>query len=330
MGGFRRFCGQCGHELKQGARFCGTCGHSRPGNGRQTAATDSAHDPRAETGSVLQEAEAPPGDRQGDTIVPAAASRTIPDQGWSPAAQVLPSATPPLEGTPARMARPPNSRRLLVAGLVVLLAAGGTVAALVLLRHSDSSHPAAGIRHSAPKVSPAASTTPSATPTTAPPTQLNIQGLTIGIGTVNTDPDVTAVADTIAAYFGGIDARNYMQAWDLYTPALQAAIPLQPWSSALSTTQDSQIVVQSIQHDPSGAINANVLFQSHQAPQYGPNPGETCTNWSLDYRLVASSSAQAPSSASSSSGTSPSPSGPATPSYLINKVTGVGAGHVAC
>lgn len=142
------------------------------------------------------------------------------------------------------------------------------------------------------------------------------------MGAVNTDPDTTDVAATLAAYFAGINTTNYMQAWDIYTPALQAVIPFQPWSSALSTTQDSQVVVQSIQHDANGGIDAEVLFESHQAGEYGPNPGETCTNWSLDYQLAPSSGAQPSPSASSI--------GSASLSYLINKVTDVGAGHASC
>ncbi len=127
---------------------------------------------------------------------------------------------------------------------------------------------------------------------------------------MNTDPSVTDVATAIGGYFAGIDARNYQQAWDLYTPTQQGAIPFQPWSGALSTTQDSQIVMHSIHHDPSAGVDVTVFFSSQQAPQYGPNQGETCTNWSLDYQLVPSSSAGS--------------------SYLINKVTPVGAGHTAC
>jgi eukaryotic-like serine/threonine-protein kinase len=164
--------------------------------------------------------------------------------------------------------------------------------------------------------SPAPSAVSSPAPSAPPPTQVNIQGVTIGISAVNTDLDAMDVAATLAAYFGGIDARNYQQAWDTYTPALQEAVSFQTFSRLLSTSQDTQIVVQSIQHDPDGDLDVQVGFQSHQAGQYGPEPGETCTNWSLDYHLVASAGAQ--------------PSAAASPSYLISKVTDVGAGHASC
>jgi Protein kinase domain len=171
----------------------------------------------------------------------------------------------------------------------------------------------------APTSSPAPSAVSSPAPTSAaapPPTQVSIQGVTIGISAVNTDPDAMDVAATLAAYFGGIDARNYKQAWDTYTSALQAVVSFQTFSSELRTSQDTQIVVQSIQHDSNGDLDVQIGFQSHQAGQYGPDPGQTCTNWSLDYHLVASPGAQ--------------PSATASPSYLINKVTYAGAGHTSC
>jgi hypothetical protein len=198
----------------------------------------------------------------------------------------------------------------------VLLIAGGTVAGVLLVRQAHS-HPIASTPASIPASDSTTGTSAPPSPAaTAPPTQLDIQGLTVGIGAVNTDPNVTNVASVIGDYFAGIDARNYLQAWNLYTQAQQAAVPFQPWSSELSTTHDSQIAVQTIQQDPAAGLDATVLFQSHQAPQYGPNQGETCTNWSLVYQLVPSGG---------------QPASPATtPSYLIGKVTNVGAGHSPC
>jgi hypothetical protein len=197
-------------------------------------------------------------------------------------------------------------------GPLTIPGAAGLIAELIARVDALSPAPSAG---SSPV--PAAVASPAPTSSAAlRPTQVNLQGVTIGISAVNSDPAAMDVAATLAAYFGGIDARNYQQAWDTYTPALQAAVSFQTFSSALSTSQDTQIVVQSIQHDPDGDLDVQVGFQSHQAGQYGPSPGQTCTNWSLDYQLVASAGAQ------------PSPA--ASPSYLINKVTDAGAGHTSC
>jgi hypothetical protein len=206
-----------------------------------------------------------------------------------------------------------------LAVLAVLVAGGGSYATVLAIRHFQG-QPATpnNLAAISPTTAPATSASPSPSSSPSPPpapppppTQVTMNGITIGIGAVNTDPDATAVTTTLAGYFGGIDAGRYMQAWDTFTPALQEAVPFQPWANGLSTSQDSQVVVQSIQHNADGTIDADVSFQSHQAGQYGPNPGETCTNWSLDYQLVPGA-------------------GAGSLSYLINKVTDIGSGHTSC
>jgi hypothetical protein len=293
LGWEHRFCGRCGRELRPAARFCGTCGAPVPESADQGAARDGVPDP-------------PAGRRAGSYQ-----SGVVP---------TITAAPVPAHGTPPGPRRRPTSHWPLAVVVALLLAGGGT-GAVFLLRHSQpgsqpnlatqaSSHaPAETATTTSPSPTSPSPTSPSPAP---PPTQVTLNGMTIRISAVNTDPNATGVAATFAAYFSGIDSRNYMQAWDTYTPALQAAIPFQSWSSGLGTTHDGQVAVQSIQHDPNGDMTARVTFQSHQAGQYGPNPGETCTDWSLDYQLV-------PSSAGSSS-----------LSYLINEVATVGAGHASC
>jgi hypothetical protein len=193
--------------------------------------------------------------------------------------------------------------------LAVLLAGGGFTAALALIRHFDGDREPENLAADSP---PTASPTSSSTPPTS--TQVSMQGATVGISAVKADPDATAMAATLATYFGGINTKKYTQAWDTYTAALQTAIGFQSFATAVSTSRDSQIVVQSIQHDASGNIEAHVSFQSHQAGQYGPAKGETCTNWSLDYHLVPAGTA----------------AGPASLSYLIDKVADIGSGHTSC
>jgi hypothetical protein len=352
-----RFCVRCGHEIKTAARFCVTCGHSVPDGPGQAAEEVTAENRYEETrqapgvpahaatvtsGQVRR--QEPPltaatGDRGGSAVPPGV---NVFGPGIPPSAQAPPGIRPPVRSP----VRPPPRRAVrwpVAAALAVLVVTGGIVAGLFFTGHahnqpsathgspsgqgiiaavssptgitaSPSPSPPTGITAS-PSPSPPTGITASPSPS-PPPTQVNIQGVTVGISAVNTDPDAMDVAATLAAYFGGIDARNYTQAWDTYTPALQAVVSLQTFSSALRTSQDTQIVVQSIQHDSNGNLVAQVGFQSHQAGQYGPTPGETCTNWSLDYHLVAAPGTQSSATAS--------------PSYLINKVTDVGAGHASC
>jgi Double zinc ribbon len=344
----RRFCGRCGHELKPAVRFCGACGHSVPDSIGQDAARGSAEDLRAEprqapdlpayaqtiTAAPTSPAPPPPpppppatGEGWGSgAVLPGAADRAVSGQGGPSPFQAPPGARPPVRAAPARRPRRAAVGWPLAVALAVLVAAGGTAAGLLLTRHPGHSRLSSSQSQASPqhRITSVPSTTPSTSGTTtapsppSPPMQISSQGVTIGIGAVNTDSDAIDVADTLAAYFGGIDTRNYTQAWDTFTPSVQAGVPLQSFSSEVSTSRDSQVVVRSLQHDPNGDIDAKVTFQSHQAGQYGPNPGETCTNWSLDYQLVPSSGGQ------------PSSSGSASLSYLINTVKTVGAGHASC
>jgi eukaryotic-like serine/threonine-protein kinase len=278
-----RFCGRCGRERRPGGRFCGNCGHVLP---------VSADPARVQPG------------------LPGSGARPL------PLGLASSGSAPPQRGAPARTGRRPAYLLPFAAVLAILVAGGISAATVLVIRHFNG-QPAVqdNLAATSPTSAPPASTSQPQSQSQSPPpppTQVTVDGITISIGAVNTDPDATAVAATLASYFGGIDARNYRKAWDTYSSELQSGIPFQPFAHELSTSQDSQVVVQSIQDDASGNIDADVSFQSHQAGQYGPNQGETCTNWSLDYHLVPAAN----------------PTG--APSYLINKVTDIGPGHVSC
>lgn len=228
---------------------------------------------------------------------------------------------PPPVGSHHRTGSRPGYLIPLIVGLVVLVAGGGSAGAVALVHHLNAHHPqrAASAPIASASTSPVSSA-PESDPASAsappsPPGQVTAAGMTIGISAVNTDPDATAVATTLAAYFGGINSQNYRDAWDTFTSGEQAATGYDSWARNVSTSHDNQVTVQSIQDDGGGNLEADISFQSMQAGQYGPNPGETCTNWTLDYHLVASSGAT---------------SGSVQLSYLIDKVTYLGPGHTAC
>lgn len=339
MGGSQRFCTRCGHELRPGGRFCPACGHPVAQEGHPAALPDEKQMPAPANELTAPQPIAAGMEPIGPPPVTVEAQPTAaqPAAGWPAAAQ--PAAEWPAAGWPddADFAPPPavryppaaddgspggrngrRSRWLLALAVVVLVAAGGTAAALFFTHSSRNGEAAAnrsetttnGDISTAP--TPIGTPRPSPSPAPAAPAQVSVDGVTVDISAVNTDPNAAAVASSIGTYFGGIDSRNYLQAWNTFAPELQAKIPYQPWSSSLSTTRDTRVVLQNIRHDPNGDIDATVSFRSHQAPQNGPNPGETCTNWSLVYRLA------------------PAPAGSAPQPYLISKVKKVGAGHTAC
>jgi hypothetical protein len=297
-----RFCGHCGHALRADGRFCGNCGRVVPARPGPASAGQSSTPPgRQNLAGAPQQATDPP------TIAasraagqPVAGTGSDTGSGWA--------------GVPPGSAGRPAYLVPLAAVLALFVVGGVSAAVVVLIPHS---HGHAAVREklaaSSPTATPPASVGPSPAP--APPAQVTEDGMTISIGAVNTDRDATAVAATLGNYFGGIDAKNYRQAWDTYSAALRAAIPLPPLATALSTTEDNLVVVRSIEHDGNGNVEADVAFQSHQAGRLGPDPGETCTNWSLDYHLIP---------AADEAGS------PVSLSYVINQVTDIGAGHASC
>lgn len=335
MGDSPRFCVSCGHELGPGTRFCTACGH----------AVDEQDHAAAEDGTVpgerysaapsedygnppTSEVPAPPGGVTAPEPVTAEWSRQ-PTDLMSTAAEQRPEEPfdyPGLADRPSgrerlveeRTGKTHRGRWFIAIAAVLLVAAGGVAAALFLLHPSHGKAVATGgssppTSNTQSAQSPSANPTPSPSPSPSPPpapTHVRVDGVRVGISAVNTNANATAVAQALGTYFGGINAQNYTQAYNTFTPSLQAAIPYQNWSSGLTTTKDTAVAVQSIQHHPNGDVNVTVSFRSHQAPQYGPVAGDTCDNWLLDYRLV--------------------PSGSASPPYLIGKVKPVGAGYQAC
>ncbi|PZS22314.1 MAG: hypothetical protein DLM54_03150 [Acidimicrobiales bacterium] len=107
---------------------------------------------------------------------------------------------------------------------------------------------------------------------------------------MSSDPATTQVADTLGMYFGGIDASDFARAFAALTPASRASVPYPRFVSGVQTSQDTQVVIQSITTNADGSLDATVTFVSNQDPSHGPSPGETCTDWSLDYTLAPNSS----------------------------------------
>lgn len=332
MGGSGQFCIWCGHELGLSTRFCTACGRAveEQDHGAAAEEDDGAVPAERQSAAPGQDYDNPPasgvptppgGVTAPDPVTPERQQQPTDLMSFTAAQR---SEEPfdhlGLTDRPSDHERPVKEnangthrkRWLIAIAAVLLVAVGGTAAALFLLHPSRGKTVATAASTSPtsnapPSQSPSANPTPSSSPA---PSQVTVDGVPVDISAVSTDAGATAVAQALGTYFGGIDSQNYTQAYNMFTPSLQASIPYQNWSSGLTTTKDRSVVVQSIQHDPNGDINTTVSFRSHQAPQYGPVAGDTCDNWSLDYRLV--------------------PSGSVSPRYLIKKVKSVGAGYQAC
>lgn len=111
----------------------------------------------------------------------------------------------------------------------------------------------------------------------------------VDVSAVSSDPRAGEIGQALDEYFSGINDRD----WSLALGALDPRVVDQSDPNAVarfehgeSTTTDSNVVVQSIQTDPTapGGESATVTFQSNQDPSLGPD-GESCTLWKLDYQF---------------------------------------------
>jgi hypothetical protein len=99
--------------------------------------------------------------------------------------------------------------------------------------------------------------------------------------------DSSSASATLNTYFDSISSGDYATAYAQLSPSEQAKKgSLSAWSSGLLTSVDTNVVVNSVNNLGGGTIVANVSFHSHQSPDNGVNPGETETNWNIDYTMV--------------------------------------------
>jgi hypothetical protein len=308
MSGSGRFCGGCGQELKQGARFCGVCGHSAPVNSRHTVPADEEGLPtptRHVTASRPRAAAPQPFNLTPPARESAESSeRSFDEVGSSPRRASGPSSSA-LDGTGPRVVHQRRPRWPIALGLVLLLALGVTAAIYLLAPRSHTIVPSGSSKSQEASSTPSSST--SSPETTSAPTAPG----SADISRVASDSDAAGVARAFGTYFGGIDGREYAQAYAVYSPSAQSHLAYQSWANALSTTNDSAVSVTSMSHNADGSLSVAVDFTSHQSPSNGPNPGESCTNWSLIYDLV--------------------PNSNGSPPYLIDQVSpNENGGHLAC
>jgi hypothetical protein len=165
LGGSRRFCVQCGNELKPDLRFCVRCGHeAASGRGYEAASAmpapvqDDAAPPALDPGEPTSQSNWP---YQPTKTAPALWPDRFappPEDAWRQPGRFSPSpgeadypadpgirrvGGPPRSSRPAgpprssRPAGPPRSRRTLVLAVAVLLVAGLAIGAALYLRGSS-------------------------------------------------------------------------------------------------------------------------------------------------------------------------------------------------
>lgn len=104
--------------------------------------------------------------------------------------------------------------------------------------------------------------------------------------------NASSASATLNTYFDSISSGDYYTAYSQLDSNAQARQgSLARFRSGLLSSVDTNVVVNSVNNLGGGRIVANVSFHSHQDPDQGVNPGETDTNWNIDYTLVPGSGA---------------------------------------
>lgn len=279
---------------------------ARPMPGTWTAALDAAA-ARAEASTPAQAtviAAAPVAPAAAAAPRPSAGKIAVPSPVLGPVAGPVPG--PAAAPAIAVRTQTPRSRR---AGRAILTAGGILLAVVIAIAGvlRFESHPPAGsglshdtaVNGPAPAASSAPASTGPAGPSpasTGPPSVVGVVNIN---GPAVDDPQAVAVARMFNTYFSGIDSHHYRKALSVFNPSgiINPDDPssLSVFRSADRTSDDTQVVLTDLEPaDGTQVTAAEVTFQSQQAAGYGPsdNPGQTCTQWDITYKLTLSPSGQ--------------------------------------
>jgi hypothetical protein len=174
-----------------------------------------------------------------------------------------------------------------------LLAADGTVVGLV-----DALNTAAnGIAYAVPasqadpairRWSQAATPIPSAScPNPLGPSQ-SAPNVPTPSGPQISDAEAAGLAAAFNTYFGGINSGNYVAAYAVLSPRLQAQASEQQFAEGDGSSYDFGQTVLDVSPLDAATVRVALAFTSLQAPDKGPN-GDTCDDWTLEYTMIQSS-----------------------------------------
>jgi len=116
----------------------------------------------------------------------------------------------------------------------------------------------------------------------------------VELAAVASDSRAAGVGAMFDNYFGGINSRDFARAVSVFDPAgvldPNNSDQVGRFSHDVSTTTDGDIVIRSIDTNPSraAALIVVVTFTSTQAAGYGPagSTNETCTHRRVQYTLT--------------------------------------------
>lgn len=98
-------------------------------------------------------------------------------------------------------------------------------------------------------------------------------------------PSAPEVGRVLSEHGEGINTSNYQAAYAVLTPEMQARLgPVEAWSSGLKTTLWQQVAISDVAGDETGLV-AEVVLRTTQNAEDGPEGGQTCSDWRLNYTL---------------------------------------------
>ena len=100
------------------------------------------------------------------------------------------------------------------------------------------------------------------------------------------DVDLPPVLDSLTTYYGGVNSKNYRQAWDMNAASVGAdEDAFQRFRSGVLTSKVWYPAITQIVRVADREVDVDVEFRSKQEAEYGRD-GQTCTDWLQRYRMA--------------------------------------------
>lgn len=185
--------------------------------------------------------------------------------------------------------RHPRHRRrgeiLVVVAVVLLIVTLGALAIVSSVSNKPASTSFSPVSPAeVPPTEATYSSSPSESPQSSAPESQPSGSTTVVVP--SSAPDAEGISSTLAAYFNGINEGDYDAAFAQLGPGAGGTGSSARFADQMRSTTNSDIEV--VDAQPLGADQAvvDVNFISHQDPEKGPEPGQTCDLWMLRYIMI--------------------------------------------
>lgn len=98
-------------------------------------------------------------------------------------------------------------------------------------------------------------------------------------------PTTELVRDVLFDYFDGVNTGDYERAYRQLSEERRNLISFERFEEEFRTSFVSDVVVLAISEEGDDVL-ADTTFTSHQAPEFGPEPGQICTYWTNRFWFI--------------------------------------------